>query len=232
MGFCSQSAASLVRSLLTYCSATCHSAMVRSHPPQVNTSNLFGIGIWYAYIFHPDCLRLRSIDSALKTKEFQTEIIAGGLADYFRNGASTSTAILFLFPLLKPFIEYFKARESLGDLTISEDVYSSLYRMPFGGGLRTLLQGILNDSPFHVQFFTILRDPTSFSLTAMTLLQTTSSHLRYTVWKLLQARKGFTQNAEVIRDYFDYLKRQSAIVDGTVDFEEGEKIRGMKIEFR
>lgn len=151
--------------------------------------------------------------------------------NYFRNGASTSTAIIY-FPLLKPSIEYYKARKSLGDLTISEGVREAMYRMPFGGGLRSLLQGILNDSPFHFQFFTILRDPASFSLTAMTLLRTTSWQLRYTIWRLLNARMGFVQNAEAIRDYFDYLKRQGAVVDGTVDFEEGEKIHGMKIEFR
>ena len=46
------------------------------------------------------------------------------------------------------------------------------------------------------------------------------------------ARKGFVQNAEAIRDYFDFLKREGAIVDGTLDFEEGEKIRGIKVEFR
>ena len=40
------------------------------------------------------------------------------------------------------------------------------------------------------------------------------------------------QNAEAIRDYFDYLQRKSAILDGTLDFEEGEKLKGMKIEFR
>lgn len=56
-----------------------------------------GTGAWYAYIFHPDCLRLRSIDNTLKTKEFQTEITAGGLVDYFRNGTSTTTPILLSF---------------------------------------------------------------------------------------------------------------------------------------
>jgi hypothetical protein len=66
----------------------------------------------------------------------------------------------------------------------------------------------------------------------MTLLQGTFTELDYTVYALLSARKGFTQNAEVIRDYFDLLQLQSAIVDGTVDFEEGEKTKGMKIEFR
>lgn len=157
-------------------------------------------------------------------------MIAGGLVDYFRNGTSTSTAIIF--PSLKPSIEYYKARKSLGDLTISEGVYTALYRMPFGGGLRSLLHTILHDSPLHFQILTILRDPASFSLTAITLLQTTSSHLRYTIWRLLMARKGFVQNAEAIRDYFDFLKREGAIVDGTLDFEEGEKIRGIKVEFR
>ena len=115
---------------------------------------------------------------------------------------------------------------------IFEEVYDALYRVPFGGGLRSLLQRVLDDSPFHFQFFTILRNPDSFSLTAFTLLQTTSAHLRYTIWRLLNARKGFMQNAEAVRDYFDYLQRESTIKDGTVDFEEGEKLRGMKIEFR
>jgi hypothetical protein len=106
-----------------------------------------------------------------------------------------------------------------------------MFHTPFAGGLRSLLQGILGNSPLHFQIFTILRSPASFSLTAMTLLQTTSSHLHHTIWRLLNARKGFMQNAEAIRDYFNYLQRKSAIVDGMVDFEEGEKIKGMKIEF-
>jgi len=139
---------------------------------------------------------------------------------------------IFFFPLLTLSIEYYEARSALGDTTISEGVYEALYHRPFAGGLRSLLQGFLNNSPFHFQIFTILRNPASFSLTAMTLLQTTSSHLYYTIWRLLDARRGFIQNAEAIRDYFDYLQRKSAIVDGTIDFGEGEKIKGMKIEFR
>lgn len=115
---------------------------------------------------------------------------------------------------------------------IFEGVHEALYGAPFGGGLSSLLQGVLGNSPFHFQVFTILRNPASFSLTAMTLLQTTSSHLYSTIWGLLNARKGFVQNAEAIRDYFVYVQRKSAIVDGTLDFEEGEKIKGMKIEFR
>ena len=116
-------------------------------------------------------------------------------------------------------------------MSISAGVYASIYHVTAYGGLRTLLQKILHDSPSHFQFFTILRNPSSFSLTAMTLLQTTSSQLRHTVWRIFEARKGFVQNAEAIRDYFDYLGRQSTVVDGTRDFE-GEKIKGMKIEFR
>lgn len=193
-------------------------------------NRLIGIGVWYAYIINPDCLRLRSIDDILKTKEFQREIIAGGLVDYFRNGASASTTMDF--PLLIDSIEYHKARKALGDTTISEGVYEALYSTSFGGGLPSLLQGVLANSPFHFQVFTILRNPASFSLTAMTLLQTASSHLYYTIWKLLNARKGFVQNAEAIRDYFDFLQRKSALVDGTLDFEDGEKFKGMKIEFR
>lgn len=193
-------------------------------------NRLVGSGVWYAYIINPECLRLRSIDDILKTKAFQREIIAGGLVDYFRNGASTSTTMDF--PLLIHSIEYYKARKALGDTNIFEGVSEALYGTPFSGGLRSLLQGVLSNSPFHFQVFTILRNPASFSLTTMSLLQTTSSHLYYTIWGLLNARKGFVQNAEAIRDYFDYLQRKSAILDGTLDFEEGEKLKGMKIEFR
>jgi len=113
-----------------------------------------------------------------------------------------------------------------------EGVHEALYGVQFGGGLRSLLQGVLGNLPFHFQIFTVLRNPASFSLTTMTLLQTTSSNLYYTIWALLNARKGFVQNAEAIRDYFDYVQRRSEVVDGTLDFEEGEKLKGMKIEFR
>ena len=136
------------------------------------------------------------------------------------------------FPFLNLSTEYYEARKSLGDISVTEGIYDAMYRSPFGGGLRSLLQRISGDAPSLFQIFTISRNPASFSLTAMTLLQSTSSDLHYTIWKLLNARKGFTQSAEAIRDYFDYLRRQGAIVDGTVEFEDAEKIKGMKIEFR
>lgn len=72
------------------------------------------------------------------------------------------------------------------------------------------------------------------SLASLNLLQTTTSHFAFTLWRFFDQTSSITEQLATVRRLYDVAKIPNRITDGTVPFpEDAQSIRhGVALEFR
>lgn len=80
----------------------------------------------------------------------------------------------------------------------------------------------------------VARNPSSFSLTSLTVMRESANSFLYTIWRLFEREDTLNQKLRFIKDYYSLLEMKNAVVDGDIPYPTPAycDFQGMKIEFR
>ncbi|KAG8788782.1 hypothetical protein FRC16_001316 [Serendipita sp. 398] len=169
-------------------------------------------GTWFAYAINQEYLRARSVGDTAKDKKYFEEVIGSGLYHYLQD-------------------EYHKAQSQLKGLPCN-NVYKAIWEASpaWKGFVGTLFQ----DVSLMYYLGAVARNPSSFSLTSLTVMRETAQSFLWTIWRLFNRDESINEKLRFIRDYYSLLEMKNEVVDGLIPYpaKESLELQGMKIEFR
>ena len=168
--------------------------------------------------------------------EHRKEFIAGNLADFMTKGVAD-----FLPPLTVQFtkfpIEFEEVSKRVGPdnaVDFHELRRESQSKKRFS--LFGLLQDPLRELPQIVFTLRAIQYPASMpvSLASLNLLQQTTSHFSFTVWRFFDQTSSISDQLSTIRKLYEVANIPNRIDDGKVPFpEDAQKLRhGVSLEFK
>ncbi|KAI0770932.1 P-loop containing nucleoside triphosphate hydrolase protein [Trametes elegans] len=175
--------------------------------------------VWAATTKDKDYIRMVGLKHVVNYIEHRKELIAGNLAEFVTS-------------------EYKDLTKRVGPdnaVDFMEHRYTEIRgRRPFG--YLSFLQDPLRELPQIVFTLRAVQYPASMpvSLASLNLLQQTTSHFSYTLWRFFEQTGSVTEQLGRVRKLYDVAHIPNRIQDGTVPFpEDVQKIRnGVALEFR
>lgn len=169
-------------------------------------------GVWFAHAVNKAYLRLRAVGDTAQDKTYFEEIISSGLGVYLQR-------------------EYHKAMDGLG--TVS---HSHVYRVLWDerGPWKDLINVALQDVSLIYYLGIVALNPSSFSLTSLTVLRESAQSFAWTIYRVFQHDQSLNEKIRFIQDYYSLLEMRNSIVDGYLPYPPPECVamEGMKVEFR
>ncbi|KAG9043686.1 hypothetical protein FS842_001733, partial [Serendipita sp. 407] len=167
---------------------------------------------WFAYATNQAYVRARSVGDTAKDKRYFEEIVGSGLYRYLQN-------------------EYHKAQSQLKGVSCGS-VWQVIYEQskPWTG----LIKVGLEDFSLMYYLMVVALDPSSFSLTSLTVMRETAQSVLWTIWRLFDRDDSLNKGLRFLRDYYSLLEMKNDLLDGLIPYpaKESLELQGMKIEFR
>ncbi|KAG8808166.1 hypothetical protein FRC17_004076 [Serendipita sp. 399] len=169
-------------------------------------------GVWFAYAINQAYVRARSLGDTAKNKLYFEEITGSGLYSYLQE-------------------EYHNAQAQLQGVNCNH-VYRLLWdsHSTWRGFIETSLQ----DISLTYYLGVVALDPSSFSLTSLTVMRETAQSFMWTIWSLFNQDASVNEKLRFVRDYYGLLEMKNEVSDGLIPYPSKEclELQGMKIEFR
>ncbi|PVF98445.1 P-loop containing nucleoside triphosphate hydrolase protein [Serendipita vermifera] len=168
-------------------------------------------GPWFAHVVNKTYLRMCTLGRTATDTDYFEEIISCGLGQYLR-------------------AEHHKASVALGETSVSSyhdiiwsntSVWKSFARL------------FTRDLSLIYYLATVAWNPSSFSLTSLTILRESSNSFASTLY-LIFGNHTLGEKLLFLRDYYTLLETKNEIADGVIPYPSSGSLEreGMKIEFR
>ena len=114
--------------------------------------------------------------------------------------------------------------------------HSSVYQVLWDerGSWKDLVNIGLQDVSLVYYLGVVAYNPSSFSLTSLTVLRESAQSFAWTIYRVFQYDKSLNEKIRFVQDYYNLLEMRNSIVDGYLPYPAPEcvDIQGMKVEFR
>ncbi|PVF98309.1 P-loop containing nucleoside triphosphate hydrolase protein [Serendipita vermifera] len=169
-------------------------------------------GVWFAVAMNKAYLRLRAVGDTARNKSFFEEIISSGLGQYIQK-------------------EYNTAMEALGDTP-----YRHFYTIMWNERnlWKDLVNILVNDISLIYYLAAVAWNPSSFSLTSLTVLRESTNSFAWTLYRLFYGDNTINEKVLFIKDYYGLLEMENEMKDGEITYppEETKEQDGMRVEFK
>ncbi|KAG8795173.1 hypothetical protein FRC17_008175, partial [Serendipita sp. 399] len=175
-------------------------------------TDAFGAGAWFAFARNQAYVRARSVGDTARNKNYFEEIVGSGLYRYLQT-------------------EYHKAQIQLKG-SLCHNVYQAVWQS--NNHLKSFIDMGLQDVSLMYYLAVVAVDPSSFSLTSLTVMRETAQSFMWTIWGLFNQETSLNEKLRFVRDYYGLLEMKNEVADGLIPYPPKEclELQGMKIEFR